>query len=99
MTTKAIKALTYVWTIQKLETVTQDFGGLIFTTAVQEGKKKSFNVSHGSDTARGVRFYFVLRCTFFLAHCEQVYLFLALVPFLCACFIFFWLAPFISLPV
>ena len=40
MITKAIKALTYVWTIQKLETVTQDFGGLIFTTAVQEGKKK-----------------------------------------------------------
>ena len=44
----------------------QDFGGRIFTTAVQAQKTKSSKVSHGPKTPLvECVFYFVLICTFF----------------------------------
>ena len=87
VTTKTIKELTYVRTIQKLKNccgplkiLEAAYLLLLILLLLFTRKKKRNAFSWTKNTARGLRFLLVLNMYLFLAQCEQVILFLALAP-------------------
>ena len=85
---KQSKALTYVWTVQKLKTCSplrfwRPHTSIYYQVLLFGRKKKKmfWRISWAKNTARGVRFLLRFNMYLFLAQCEQVNLFLALALF------------------